>query len=247
MSAVSAVGAKSGTTTTGRTLWRVAGGLAIAHVVLMVVGILLQGTPSLREGEEGIRTYYADGDMTRIFAGGYVELLAFVLLLPVVVFLARHLGHRTETARWMSLSAGAFGVAYVAMTVGSGFAPGAAALWGTQHGLDAATALVVNDVRNFAYFLSLALLGAHALGVAAAALTDGWWPRTVGRGGLVTGFALIASVPVAGYGLADVATLVWIVWWLVLAAAMLRHRPQSRMPVAEPLATTRRRARTVTG
>ena len=235
---------KAVSTPIARSLWRVAGGLAIGHVLLMVVGILLQGTPSLSEGEEGIRTYYAQGDMARILVGGYIELLAFVLLLPVVVFLARHLGHRTEAARWASLSAGAFGVAYVVMTVGSGFAPGAAALWGTQHGLDAATALVVNDVRNFAYFLSLALLGAHALAVATAALIDGWWRRTVGWGGLATGLVLLAAVPMAGYGLADPATLVWIAWWLALAAAMIRHRPGPETPTAE---SSRRRARTVTG
>ena len=220
---------------TGRPLWRVAGALATGHVVLMVVGILLQGTPSLTEGEEGIRTYYADGDMTRILVGGYVELLAFVLLLPVVVFLARNLGHH-GAARWASASAGAFGVVYVAMTIGSGFAPGAAALWGTHHGLDATTALVVNDVRNFAYFLSLAVLGAHAIGIGVAAVADGWWRRTVGAGGLVTGVVLIASVPMAGYGLADLATLVWIAWWLLLAVALVRRRPQAGETMTEPLA-----------
>lgn len=219
-----------------RTLWQVAGILAISHVVLMVVGLMLQSTPSLTEGEQGITDYYAQGDMTRILAGGYVELVAFVALLPVVVFLARNLGRHTETGRWASLSGGAFGVAYVAMTIGTGFAPGAAALWGTHHGLDATTALVVNDVRNFAYFLGLALLGAHAVSVATAALADGWRRRSVGWTGLVTGAALIMSVPVAGYGLADVATLVWIVWWLVLAVALIRQRPAVGTAPAEALA-----------
>ena len=216
-------------------LWRTGGLLAGGHVLLMVTGILVQSTPSLSEGEAGILRYYTRGDMTRIFSGGYVELIGFVLLLPVVVLLATELGRRTEAGRWASTSAGAFGVGYVAMTVGSGLAPGAAALWGTHHGLDPATALVVNDVRNFAFFLGLALLGAHTLGVALAALADGWAPRTVGWGGVATGTVLLASVPLAGAGLADAATLVWIVWWVALAVTMVRGGRGTRRGAEEPL------------
>ena len=215
-------------------LWRVAGGLALTHVVLMLVGIALQSTPSLTEGEEGIRRYYAEGDLTRILAGGYVELLAFLVLLPVVVFLAQALGRTTAAGRWASESAGAFGVGYVALTIGSGFAPGAAALWGTHHGLDATTALAVNDIRNFAYLLGLAVLGAHALGVASAATADGWRRRSVGRGGFVTGVVLLASLPFAGAGVADLATLVWIVWWVVLAVSLIREG-KTELTAAEPL------------
>jgi hypothetical protein len=215
--------------------WHAGGLLAGGHVVLMVTGILVQSTPSLSEGEAGILRYYARGDMTRILTGGYLELLGFVLMLPVVVLLATELGRRTEAGRWASTSAGAFGVGYVAMTVGSGLAPGAAALWGTHHGLDPTTALVVNDVRNFAFFLGLALLGAHTLGVALAALADGWATRRVGWGGVVTGTVLLCSVPLAGVGLADVATLVWIVWWVTLAVAMVRAAPVQRTGAEEPL------------
>ncbi len=215
-------------------LWQVAGGLALAHVVLMLVGIALQSTPTLTEGEEGIRSSYAEGDLTRILAGGYVEVVAFMLLLPVVVFLAQALGQTTAVGRWASASAGAFGIGYVALTIGSGFAPGAAALWGTHHGLDATTALAVNDIRNFAYLLGLAVLGAHALGVASAATADGWRRRSVGRGGFVVGVVLLASLPFAGSGLADIASLVWIVWWVALAVGLLREG-KAELPAGEPL------------
>ena len=222
-------------------LWRLSAGLAVGHVVLMITGVLLQQTPSLTEGKDGIIRSFTNGDMTRILTGGYVELLAFVMLVPVVVFLAREVGHRTDQGRWASTSAGAFGIGYVAMTVGAGFAPGAAALWGAHSGLDPTTALAVNDVRNVAYLLGLALLGAHALGLGAAALFDGWATRSVGWGGVATGTVMLGSVPFAAAGLADVSSLVWIVWWLALAVQMVRATPIELTAIGDPLAAAPQR------
>ena len=37
-------------------------------------------------------------------------------------------------------------------------------MYGVQHGLELETALAVNNLRNFAYFLSLLLLGGSTLG-----------------------------------------------------------------------------------
>lgn len=48
-----------------RRLWVTAGGLALAHVVLMLVGIMLQSTPALTEGEAGIQHFYVDGASPR--------------------------------------------------------------------------------------------------------------------------------------------------------------------------------------
>lgn len=218
------------------TLWRIAGALALTHVVLMLVGVMIQSTPSLDEGRAGIEQYYADRDPAPILTGGTIEVLGFVCLVPVLVFLGRAVGRRTEAGRWAAQTAVAAGVAYVAVTVGSGFAPGAASLWGTHHGLDLDTALALNNVRNFAYFLSLALLGAHAIGFALAALDDRWSPRWAGWGGLGTGLVLLAAVPGAALGLQDYATLVWLVWWVGLAVLMLRYRAAAEETAPEPVA-----------
>lgn len=213
------------TTVASRALCRAAGVLAVSHVMLMVVGITLQQTPSLDEGAEGIEQYYAEANLSRVLGGGYIEVLAFLCLLPVLVFLAQAFGRRTDTGRWATRTALTAGVAYVAITIGTGFAAGAASLWGTQHGLDTATALVVNDIRNIAYFLSLAPLGVHAIALGIAAITDRTSVRWVGYGGVLTGLVLIAAVPASVVGLQDYATLVWIVWWMGLAVILLRGRP----------------------
>lgn len=209
----------------GRGRWVVAGVLALVHVVLLVVGIFLQNSPLFAEGVEGIQAGYVEGDLARTFAGGMLEALGFVLLIPVLVFLARAIGRRTETGRWAAQTALMAGMAYVAVTMAVGFPAGAAAMYGAQHGLDVGAAFALNNVRIFGYFLSLALLGAHAVGLAIAALQNGVMRRWVGWGGLFTGAVLFLSVPAAAIGQQDWGTLVWLVWWIGIAVSLLRHRP----------------------
>lgn len=228
MSAWLAVDVAPPGTTYSRPLWRLAGGLALAHVVLMLVGVITSGTPTIHEGQEGIEHSYVEGSLARIFTGGYVETIAFVLLVPVLVFLGRGFGRRTEAGAWASQSAAAAGLGYVSVVIAGGFAAGAAAAWGAADGLDLQTTLAINNIRNFAYFLSLALLGAHAIGLGIAALSDGRMTRWVGWGGIGTGVALIAAVPAASIGIQDYATLVWIVWWVGLGVLMLREQDPER-------------------
>jgi hypothetical protein len=210
------------------TLWRVAGALALAHVVLMLVGVITMGTPTIHEGQEGIEHSYVEGSLGRIFTGGFIELLAFVLMVPVLVFLGRAFGRRTEGGAWASQSAAAAGLGYVAVVVAAGFSAGAAAAWGAADGLDLQTVLTINNIRNFGYFLSLALLGAHAIGLGIAALGDRVMTRWAGWGGIATGVCLVAAVPAASIGVQDYATVVWLVWWVGLAVLMLRRSAAER-------------------
>jgi hypothetical protein len=208
-------------------LWLAAGGLALAHIVLILAGIAMQDSPLFAEGTAGIQEGYVEGDLVRTMAGGMVETAGFLLLIPALVFLARAIGRRTEVGRWAAQTALLAGVCYVAVTMAVGFPAGAAALYGAQHGLDVDTAFALNNVRIFGYFLSLSLLGAHAIGLALAARADGVMTRWVGWGGLVTGAVLLASVPLAGIGQQDWGTLVWLVWWVGVGVGLLRHRPDA--------------------
>ncbi len=208
-----------------RALWRAAGGFALAHVVLMLAGIALAESPLFQDGTKGIQEGYVEGNMARTMAGGMVETLAFVLLIPALVFLARAVGRRTEVGRWAAQTALMAGMGYVAVTMAVGFPAGAAALYGAQHGLDLDTSFAINNIRIFGYFLSLSLLGAHAIGLSIAARQDRIMSRWVGWGGLFTGALLVASVPAAAIGQQDWGTLVWLVWWVGVAVCLLRHRP----------------------
>lgn len=226
-------------TTVPRRLWRLAGALAIAHVVLIPVGLALQGGPLLSDGTAGITESYVNGDMARTFTGGTLEAFGFLLMIPALVFLGRVLGRTSEAGRWAAQTGLLCGLAYVAVTFAVGFPAGAAAMYGAQHGLDVDAAFALNNVRIFGYFLSLMLLGGSTIAYAAAALADRTHPRWFGGFGLVTGVALLASTPLAGIGQQDWGSLVWLVWFVGAGVLMLRHRD----PVtAEPTGAAPQRA-----
>ena len=119
----------------------------------------------------------------------------------------------------------AAGVCYVAITLATGLPAGAAALYGAHHGVaDAATLAMVGNVRNFAFYLSILALGGHAMGTGIAAVTDGTMKRWVGFGGIGVGVLLFAGVAAQGFtDSADIATLLWMVWWVGLGIALIRR------------------------
>ena len=207
-----------------RNAWRTAGALALAHVILMMAAISQQRSPRL--GEDAA-SEYAGADLARVLAGGYLEAVAFLLLVPVVAFLGRAVGRRTETGRWAASTGRAAGIGYITSTLTVGLPAGAAAVYGADHGADLATVTVVNDVRNFAFLLSMLLLAVHVAGVALAVLGDGLLPAWLGWSGLATAGVLVGTVPFAVTGAVDYATLLWILWFIALAAAMIRHRPEA--------------------
>ena len=226
-----------------RTVWRTAGVLALGHVVLVLAGISQQRSPRLGDDAAAVAAEYVESEPARILAGGYLEALGFVLLLPVVAFVARAVGRSSETGRWAARTASAAGVLYVGLSLSPGLAAGAAALYGAQHGAPLEVVSVVNDVRNFTFFLSMLLLAVHAAGVGAAVLADRVLPSWLGWSGLAVAVVLVAAVPAAGLGAVDWATLVWIVWFIALATVMIRHRPvgdgaqaPQRIPAATPTA-----------
>jgi hypothetical protein len=206
-------------------LWRVAGGLAIAHVVLLFAGFSQERTTSLGDTTDGARRALVEGGLARTMAGGYVEAFSFVLLLPVLAFLVHAVGTRTAVGRWAASTSLIAGVCYVAVTLATGIPAGAAALYGGHHGGDLATAVMVNDVRNFAFYLSLLVLGLQAVALGVAARSDGFSPRWTGLGGVVVGILLMAGVAGAGLGLHDYASLIWMIWWIGVAIALIRNAP----------------------
>lgn len=204
-----------------RGAWKVAGALGIAHLVIVFGGLAVQTPVLFEEGRAGVERY-ATADLTRTVAGGYVELLGFLLLIPVMVFVARSIG-RTPTGRWAAVTALVAGGGYVAMTFSPGLAAGATAMHAVDNGVGLDAAWMMNNLRVITYVMSLALLGAHAIGVGIAARTDHFSPRLVGIGGVLTGALLLAAPLLLPAGLHDVPMLVWSVWWLALSVQLVRR------------------------
>ena len=221
-----------------RRLWQLAGGLAIAHVALIPVGLFMQRGPLFSDGAEGIEESYVDGDLARSFAGGVIESYGFLLMIPVIVFLARALGRSSEAGRWAAQTGLMCGLAYIAVTFAVGFPAGGAAMYGAQHGLDVDAAFALNNVRIFGYFLSLMLLGGATLGIALSALTDGFHRGWAGWFGVGAAVALLVSTPLAGIGQQDWGTLVWMVWFVGVGVLMLRHREADEQATSEGYQTS---------
>lgn len=207
-----------------RPLWRIAGILGIAHVALIPVGLALQQSPLFSDGTPGIQDRYVNGDFARTTTGWLIESFGFLLLIPALVFLARALGRRTEAGRWAGQTGLMCGIAYVGVTFAVGFPAGAAAMYGAQHGLDVDAAFSLNNLRIFAYFLSLMLLAGSTIGIALSAVSDGIYRRWVGGFGVITGLALLASTPLSAVNLQDWGTLVWMIWFTGVCVLLLRHQ-----------------------
>jgi uncharacterized membrane protein YbhN (UPF0104 family) len=154
------------------TVWRVAGGLALAHVILLFAAITQEAMVDHGDRLSTIQKVYGDANLTRVLAAGYVEAVSFLVLTAAVVIIARLFGRRTETGR---LAAGTFlalGVAMIASTLAVGFPAGAAALYGSQHGAALADVAMVNDMRNFGFYLQVALQAGMDLALGIAALAE---------------------------------------------------------------------------
>lgn len=215
-------------------LWRVAGALALLHVVLFVAAAAITGQPTVHEGQDGIEHSFNVGGLGRLMSAGYLLVLGFLCLVPFAVFVARNVGRRTEVARWAAQTAAAAALIGVVIIVGAGFSAGAAAMWSNDRGQDLQTVLTVNNIRNFSYFLSLPFLGVFAMGTGIATLVDHVLTRWVGWGGLVVGVALVLAIPAAGVGI-QYGMPLWLLWLLGAAINLLRHDPTGAATISEPL------------
>ena len=203
---------------TGRLWWRVGGGLALVHVVMLFAAITQEVLVSHGTSLRDLQDAYGGANLTRVFAAGYIEAMSFVALTAAVVVVARIFRRGPEGARLSADTFLALGVVFVAATLAVGFAPGAAALYGAQHGADIHTVAVVNDVRNYGYQLQVMVQGAMAIALGLAAVLNRLMHRWVGWGGIVIGVATLVGTPFANNGLG----MLWYVWWVGVAVLLLK-------------------------
>jgi hypothetical protein len=204
--------------------WRWAGGLALAHLVLLFAGFSQEVAVTHGTSLSKLQDEYGSADLTRVFTGGYVEAMSFVVLVPALVLLARLFGRRTETGRVAAQSFLALGIVYAASTLAVGFAPGAAAMYAAHHHVSIGSIAMVNDIRNYGYYLQVAVSLAMMLALGVAALAERVHVRWVGWVGVVGGGVGIAVTPLAQ----NATGMLELVWWLGLAVLCLRGAPTRR-------------------
>lgn len=214
-------------TTTDPRPWRWAGGLALAHVVVML-GALSQEGVILEHGASAAKVQHDLGgaSLTKMFGAGYVEALAFLVLTPAIVLLARLFGRRTESGRVAAQTFLALGVAFVGSTLAVGFPPAAAAAYAAHHHVDPGAIAMVNDLRNFGFVLQVALLAGMTLALGIAALADRVHTRWIGWGGVAVGGLGLVVTPFAH----NAVSMVWMIWWIGMAVLLLRGPASTTSP-----------------
>ncbi len=200
---------------------RVAGCLLLSHVVLLLGAFSVEGVAA----EHGMAPaelldLYAGAPLARTLLAGYAEALAFFVLVPAVVILGWIFSRRTSAGRLAAQSFVAFGVAYVAGTLAVGLPPGAAGIYAAHHGVDAVSLTMVDDIRNYAYVLQVALSAAMALALGLAARFEGRHPRWMGWGGIGLGVVGLVATPFAH----DVISMLFLVWLVGAAVVLLRDK-----------------------
>jgi hypothetical protein len=212
-------------------LWRVFGILAIAHIVLMFGALVVEGmTPALGSSRSDLVKGLVHGGLTSRFAGGYVEALSMIVFLVAALLLARLLRGSTETTGWLASCMGATATITAGSALIVGFPAGAAAIYDGHHGAGLATIATMNDLRNFAFFLSVAVEGVFILGAGAGMLVSHTLPRWLAWAGIAVGVGSVISVAGAGSGMHDIGNLAQLVWWVVLGVVALRYNASAAKP-----------------
>jgi hypothetical protein len=214
--------AASTPTTSSKARWRWAGGFGLAHIILVLAAFSFEGV-AVEHGAAASRVLHLYGgvSVTRVEVGSYVEAMAFLPLVAALVVLARLIS-RTETARTAGQVALGLGVAYVASTFAVGFPPLTAAVYAAHHGVDAGALATVNDVRNYAFVLQVALSMAFTLALGIAALADRSLTKWGGYAGVAIGAGGLVATPFVHNGM----SMVQMIWWVGLSILCLKGGPR---------------------
>jgi len=210
-------------------MWRVAGALSIAYVVLSFAAVAFIATPEIGSTPKAIASGLMTSSMTKGFAGGYIEFIASLVLLAALLLFARLLRGATEMSAWLSSCLAAIAVTVTAVGIVAGGAAGGAALYDGHHGASVTTVATINDIRNFGFFLAVALDGVVALCIAGSVQVTRLLPRWVAYTGYVVGTVSVVSVVGARNGAHNFANLLFFVWLVAMAVSSMR---QGRRAVA---------------
>src|SRR5215475_4901103 len=78
-------------------LWRTAGVLCLAYPVLLLAGYSQQRAPAFGASPAEIVSTYAGAPQGKMYAGGYLATIAWLVLVAAVTLVARLLRGRSET------------------------------------------------------------------------------------------------------------------------------------------------------
>lgn len=204
---------------------RIGAGLGLAGIVLASAGFALVASAdaTFHSPDGAVLAYYTEAGLGRTVAGGLIQALGLLLLLPFAAVLAARVRVPGPAGEVLGPTARMAATVYVTISLAPGMSAGAAALWLAHSPLpDQGIVLALNDLRSLSYFVALLAYGVFLVAAGSAGLLSGRLPRWASWSAVVLGVALVASVPTATAGFADIVGLLGLVWVVVVSVALLR-------------------------
>jgi hypothetical protein len=205
---------------------RLGAATGLAGLVLIAVGFALiaSADATFHSSDEAVASFFTGADVPRTVAGGLLEVVGLLLLLPFVAMVASRVSAPGAAGGVLAPTARAAATIYVTISLAPGMSAGAAALWHAHARTgDVAILAALNDLRTLSYFVALLAFALFLVAVGAAASMTGRLPRWAAWSAVLLGALLAAGVPVAATGLTDVVALLALLWIPVVAVHLLRH------------------------
>lgn len=214
----------------GRGLWRIAGTLAIAQVVLTLASYALQRVADLGAKPAAVTSAFVEFSATRGYGGEFLTCLSLLVFLFAATLLARLVRREGELSGWLAASVAASGAVYVAVSLASYLPVLGAALYEGHHGTPVATVALLDHLHWFGAFVATAVLGAFSISLAAAIRIGGVLPSWLSYAGVVVGLVCLAGGEGAHMSLNGAASLVWMAWFVLVGVAALRAPRRAPAP-----------------
>lgn len=198
----------------------------LVAIVLISVGftLLAAADATFQSSDRAVVAYFTEAGVARMVAGGLIEILGLLLLVPFAAMLTARVSGPGVPGVLLAPTARTALTVYVTLSLAPGMSAGAAALWHAQARTgDVAIVTALNDLRGLSYFVALVAFAFFLVTVGMAARSTGGLPRWAGWSAIVLGVALAVGVPAAGTGLTDIVALLGLLWIPVVAVHLLRH------------------------
>jgi hypothetical protein len=197
-------------------MWRLAGAFCIAHVVLLLAGYSQMASPAFGAPPAAVVNVYAGVPASRMYLGGFVAVVAWLVLLVAVTVIGRLLRGTSDVSGSFAGLVVSAGIAATVVTLAGAFVTAGGAYVAATHGYAPDVVAGISSVSKFADLVAMAASGVCALAVGVAGLTSRALPRWVSWLSVVVGVVGVASG--AGTGVLDIGTLAWFGWLVVLVS-----------------------------
>jgi hypothetical protein len=221
-------------------IWRVAGALLLAHVVLLLAGYSQQRSPNFGDSPQSMVSTYNQVEDSKMYLGIFIVTISWLVLLAALTLLAgllRSGGNQSgaDMSRGFAGLVATAATAATVVTIGGAYATAGGAIYAASHGFSPEIVASITTVSKFADLIAMSAAGLAALAVGVAGLVSRVLPAWVAWVSVAVGVVGIASG--VNSSVLNTGNAVWLLWLIVLGIVLLRGRSRRLAAVSEPAAT----------